>query len=289
MNKDRLIYIPAGPIANYQNGNMRNRLYYHSLRKDLTNLAFLKHLKFSGFLVSMHQSGTHWLKYMLAVAIAKEYGLPMPQYNHANDIIRGPKDPLIYENSPHIGSSHSIPHPLLRSTIFRSVVRLPRYIVLIRDIRYSLISNFEKWQSRYNCSFSEYLRGDVKGRRFNNDIWWCMRFMNAWGRLIEKYPDDHLSVRYEDLTGNTIHQVITINNFWGLGVKDEHLEYAIRESTKDKMLLKHDPGRPAGEIRKDARSHEDIFNAEDTDFFNKTCANYLDYSFGYTHPRRGCA
>ncbi len=263
---------------------MRTGFYYHSLRKDLTNLAFLRHLKFSGFLVSMHQSGTHWLKYLLAVAIAREYSLPMPQYNHANDIIGGPRDPRLYDNAPCLASSHSIPHPLLKSSIFRSMVKLPRYVVLIRDIRYSLISNYEKWRNRYNCSFSEYLRGDIKGRRFNNDIWWCIRFMNAWGQLIEKYPDDHLLVKYEDLTNDSLAQVRKINNFWDLGIREDYLIFAIQESTKDKMLLKHDPDRPEGEIRMESKTFEAIISDEDKLFFNNTCAGYLDYGFGYSYP-----
>ena len=262
---------------------MRDGFYYQSFRKDLTNFAFLRHLKYSGFLVSMHQSGTHWLKYLLAVAIAKEYCLPMPQYNHANDIIGGPKDPRMYDNAPRLANSHSIPHPLIKSYIFRSLVKLPRYVVLIRDIRNSLISNYEKWRNRYNCSFSEYLRGNIKGRRFSNDIWWCIRFMNAWGYLAEKFPEDHLLVKYEDLTNDTLAQVSRINVFWDLGLREEFINYAIKESTKDKMLLKHDPGRPAGEIRTETKTFEEITDEEDRIFFNRACANFLDYGFDYKY------
>jgi hypothetical protein len=262
---------------------MRTGFYYQSSRKDLTNFAFLRHLKYSGFLVSMHQSGTHWLKYLLAVAIAKEYCLPMPQYNHANDIIGGPKDPRLYDNAPRLASSHSIPHPLLKLSIFRTMVKLPLYVVLIRDIRNSLISNYEKWRNRYNCSFSEFLRGNIRRRRFNNDIWWCIRFMNAWGRLIEKYPNNHLLVKYEDLTNDTLAQANRINNFWGLGIREDFLNFAIQEATKDKMLLKHDPDRPAGEVRTEIKTFEEFTNEDDRVFFYQTCTNYLDYRFGYKY------
>ena len=234
----------------------------------------------------MHQSGTHWLKYLLAISIAKEYRLPMPQYNHANDIIGGPKDPRLYDDSPRLASSHSIPHPLLKSYLFRSILGLPRYVVLIRDIRYSLISNYEKWRIRYNCSFSEYLRGNVKGRRFNNDIWWCIRFKNSWGRLIEKYPKDHLLVKYEDLTNDTLSQIKRINDFWLLGIRKDYLSFAIKESTKDKMLLKHDPDRPEGEIRTEIKTFEEITSEDDRTFFNNTCANYLNYNYGYSYPTK---
>ena len=61
----------------------------------------------------MHQSGTHWLKFMLANALSYQYGSPPPAYNHANDIIGGPRDAIVYPQLPRLISSHSMPHPLL--------------------------------------------------------------------------------------------------------------------------------------------------------------------------------
>ncbi len=257
--------------------------YYNCFRKDLTNFSFLRHRKFSGFLVSMHQSGTHWLKHMLAIAIADEYELPMPQYNHANDIIGGPKDPRLYPHAPKLASSHTIPHPLLRSKLFRTFVKFPRYVILVRDVRASLISNYEKWETRYHCKFSEYLRGDIRGRKFTNDIWWCIHFLNSWGYLSQKYPLETLIVRYEDLTQNTLAQLERINIFWDLSIGNQSFLLAIKESSKEKMLKKHDPIRPGIAVRKTTRTNEEVFTDADNVLFRDICKKYLRYNFGYDY------
>lgn len=70
---------------------------------------------------------------MLASAIARDYGLPPPQYNHANDIIGGPRDPIRYPRAPWLASSHSIPHPLVGSRWLRRAEPAP-YVILIRNI-----------------------------------------------------------------------------------------------------------------------------------------------------------
>ena len=50
------------------------------LRRDALNFSLLKHRHCEGSMVSMHQSGTHWLKHMLAVAIAAKHGLEPPRH-----------------------------------------------------------------------------------------------------------------------------------------------------------------------------------------------------------------
>ncbi len=211
---------------------------YHSLRRDISNFSLIKHRGFDGFLISMHQGGTHWLKHMLAMALTKKYGLPAPEYIHANDVIAGPKNPRNNDILPHLVSAHSIPHLLLGNSLFRRLVKLPPYLVLVRDIRASLVSNFEKWKKQYQCDFREYLRGDVSGHRFNNDIWWCIRFCNSWGKLIERYPSNTLLVRYEDIKSSPLSELQKINQYWKLELSDEHLLFAISESSKEKMAKK---------------------------------------------------
>ena len=162
---------------------------YHCLRRHVSNFSLVKRRHFDGMLISMHQSGTHWLKHMLASALTDKYGLPAPQYIHANDVIAGPKDKRLSDVMPHLVSAHSIPHALFRSKLFHSHVSLPPYVVLVRDIRASLVSNYEKWKDHYACEFEEFLLGDVSGQRFNNDIWWCIRFFNRWGEVIFQTND----------------------------------------------------------------------------------------------------
>ncbi len=263
------------------NKRMITAFYYHSLRRDLSNFSLLKHRHAHGFIVSMHQSGTHWLKYALAIAMARQWDLPPPQYNHANDYIPGPKGEAVYPQMPRIVSSHSIPHALLRSAWFRQLFFMPRFVILVRDMRASLVSNYEKWKDRYAVDFSDYLRGDPGGCRFNSDIWWCLRFYNAWGRIAARFPANHLVVRYEDMLRDPRRHLECVSQFFELDLDGPHLDYAVQASGRERMAGKHDPSRPPGEISTHQRDALSWFSDADQRFFNACCERFLHYRFGY--------
>ena len=263
------------------------RFLYHSLRRDISNFSLLKHRDYTGFLITMHQSGTHWLKHMLATAIARTYGLPPPRYNSSNEIIGGIRDPFDCPGVPHIVCTHSIPHLLVGVPAVRRWISFPPYVVLVRDIRASLVANYEKWKARYACGFSEFLRGDVSGRRFNSDIWWCIRFCNAWGRVRARFPDSTLAVRYEDLSRDALGELRRISNFWGLGLREEALAEAVAESGKEDMARKRDPATPAGVdvVRNDPRDYAHWFGRDDEEFLRETCRRFLRHDFGNDYSR----
>lgn len=269
---------------------MSLKFYYDFYRRDLTNLSFLKYRMFEGFIVTMHQSGTHWLKHILACAIARDKNLQPPQYTYASDMIGGHKDPVKYPGIPMFGHSHSIPSILILSGLLRKIVRQPRYVILVRDLRNILVSHYEKYKHEYKCNFSDYLRGDVSNRRFGSDIWWCIRFQNAWGRVLEKYPDKCLLMKYEHLMADTLQEIKNINNFLGLNLSDDALSYGVEESTKDKMKAK--PLKPAYKMKKkhnrvvvrtDSGTYDKLFSDDDLSFFNETCKKFLKHDFGYKY------
>lgn len=266
---------------------MSLRFHYHCLRRDISNFSLLRHRDYTGFLVSMHQSGTHWLKHMIAVAIAAHHGLPPPRYSHANDIIGGVRDIPAHGRGPRLVSSHSIPHLLVGSAVLRRCIRLPHYVVLVRDMRASLVANYEKWKDHYGCSFSEFLRGDMGGRRFNNDLWWCIRFCNAWGRIVRRFPDTTLVVRYEDLQLDPLRELARIDAFWKLELGTAALTLGVSESSKDKMAAKRDPETPGGVtvVRRDDRPAAAWFAAGDREFFAAACRRLLRHDFRYDYER----
>lgn len=266
---------------------MSLRFHYHCLRRDISNFSLLRHRDYTGFLVSMHQSGTHWLKHILATAIAARYGLAPPCYSHANDIIGGVHDPRPDARGPALVSSHSIPHLLVASRWLRRLMRFPPYVVLVRDIRGSLVANHEKWKGHYGCPFSEFLRGDMRGKRFNNDLWWCIRFCNAWGRVSGRFPDQTLVVRYEDLQADPLHELMRIDQFWKLDLGAAVLALGVSESSKDRMAAKRDPGTPGGVtvVRHDDRPATGWFGPGDREFFSAACRGLLRYDFGYDYGR----
>jgi len=259
--------------------------HFHRLRRALGNFSLLQHRHCAGHLASMHQSGTHWLKFMLASALARHYGVPGPKYNHANDLIGGPHDRPEYPQLPRLLSAHSIPHPLLSLRITHAVWRLPPYAVLVRDIRASLVSNYEKWRARYDCPFSEFLRGDPAGRRYNSDIWWCFRFLNAWEAVRRTAPERVLVLRYEDLQQDTPAGLARVAAHFGLALQAEDIAVGIAAGTKDQMAAREDPARPKGAVNAGARAVADYFSAEDRQWFTAQCARYLASDYGYDYAR----
>ena len=258
---------------------------YHCLRRDISNFSLVKRRQFDGVLISMHQSGTHWLKHMLACALTDKHGLPPPEYIHANDVIAGPRDRRMNDLIPHLVSAHSIPHALFRSKLFHSCVSLPPYVVLVRDIRATLVSNYEKWKEHYQCDFEEFLLGDISGQRFNNDIWWCIRFCNMWGAIQARVPGSLLLVRYEDLRKSTLEELQRINRYWQLQLADNTLERAIAASSKEAMSLKKDPDTPFGVnvVRNDGKPWKDWFEGKNAALVSELCDAFLKYDHGYDY------
>ena len=107
-------------------------------RADQANFFLYQYRCVDGFLITGKNSGTHWLKFMLSCALAKQHGVPPPRHAsgpEADAIISHPRWPHRHSQMPWIGSSHTIPSVafswlwLTRRFPFRPVV------VLVRDIR----------------------------------------------------------------------------------------------------------------------------------------------------------
>lgn len=255
----------------------------HNLRHGLGNFTLLKHRDCAGHLVSMHQSGTHWLKFMLATALARQYGVPGPQYNHANDIIGGPKDPVRYPVLPRLLSSHSIPHLSLRHAAMHRLFGLPRYVVLVRDLRASLVSNYDKWRTRYACSFSTFLEGDPAGRRYNSDIWWCFRFLNGWNSVRAAVPARVLILRYEDLRADPHAGLARVAAHLDLNLAPVALELGVMAASKAAMAAREDPLRPPGAVNIEEKDPFAYFSTADRQRLTALCARYLEDGYGYDY------
>lgn len=259
--------------------------HFHRLRRALGNFSLLAHRDCAGHLASMHQSGTHWLKFMLASALARHYGVAGPQYNHANDFIAGPHDAVAHPALPRLYSAHSIPHPLLTLAVTHRVWGLPPYAVLVRDIRASLVSNYEKWRARYACPFGEFLRGDPRGRRYNSDIWWCFRFLNGWHAVRRVVPARILVLHYEDLQQFPVERLTALAAHFRLPLDRDDIAAGVAAGTKDRMAALEDPGRPKGAVNTGERRVHDYFSAADREWFAAQCAHYLDDAWGYDYSR----
>lgn len=261
---------------------MNAGLTLQMLRRDLSNLSLLRRRGFDGHIVSMHQSGTHWLKYLLAMVICRSFDVPEPEHIADNSVVGHPQS-IPEHAGPIIVHSHSIPSPLVHSTPFRQLVTYPRYVVLVRDIRATLVSHYEKWKRRYGISFAEYLRGDVTGRRFDKDIWWDIRFINAWSSVMCRLPDATLLVHYEALKRKPDIGLAQICEFFSIPVDREIIEQALAASSKKHMSAKERPDEELRVVRVASKHPFESYAQDDRRFVTQMCSRYLRDPLGYDY------
>jgi hypothetical protein len=256
---------------------------WHAARRDWTNLSFRRHRHFDAYVVTMHQSGTHWLKYLLSLVLTREHGLPAPATIGDSIVIGGPRDRPRYAVSPRLGMSHTIPSPVLGPALAIPALGFPRYLVLIRDLRDALVAHYRKWDARYGCPFPEYLRGDVADRRFDKDLWWDLRFLNAWGRLARAHPARVQVLRYEDLRDDPAAILGRIVEFFAIPLREPAaaIAYAVGEATKDKMAHKETGELGLTIVRDEVRSWDEWYGPDDRRWLGAICRRFLEFDFGY--------
>ena len=253
------------------------------LRRELGNFSLLRSRHCVGQIVSMHQSGTHWVKFMLANALTAQYELPPPQFNHANDIIGGPKDAIIYPNLPRLIASHSMPQRWVVLPVVRTFLPFPRYVLLVRDIRASLVSNYRKWQTRYDEPFSTYLRGDPSGKRYNSDIWWNKKFLNAWRRFLLAHPDRVCTIRYEEVSASTAEHLQQISEFLKLELSSNAIQAGVDAGSREVMAQRDDPNRPPGAVQSESVDWRSFYTDDDRRWFELFAHEHLVDSYGYDY------
>lgn len=255
------------------------RLY--TLNRRWTNASLLFRRSFDGHIVSMQQSGSHWIKNMLANSFVKIYGLPPLAHIQDDSIIGHTKSPPVHKNIPQIVHSHGYPHAL---TLRVPGLHYPRYLVLVRDLRSSLVSHYERFRGDYGgCSFGEYLRGDVRQEKFHSDIWSRIRFMNEWGRVLARNPGRVMALRYEDMKKDAAASLRAALGFFGVaGATEDIIAWAVAESSREKMAGKPNPGVATVVVRKEDRLPLTAYFTEENEaFFETAVRRYLRHDFGY--------
>jgi len=262
--------------------DLRNRW---SMSRDIVKLSCLRYRDYDGYFASMHQSGNHWMRHLLGTVIAIQHDLPAPEHLADMRLIGEPRCPTRIPGIPRLVFSHKICSSLVHSAAPRALVKFPRYVIMVRDLRTMLVSHFERFKERYQMSFSEYLRGDVTGRRFDCDIWDSIRFLNAWGRVCDRMPGQTLVLKFEDLRADVVSQTSKVWEFLKLPpVERSVLERAAAASTKDKMKSKEDRVRKQGTVvRADGGDPLARYSPKDRAYFMEMCDRYLRHSFGYDY------
>lgn len=257
------------------------------LRADLANFFLFQHRDVHAFLITGKNSGTHWVKFMLSVAIAEQFGVAAPFYasGPAGDAIIGhPRWPSAHPGLPRIGSSHTIP-----SRAFAWRTRLldhPPVVVFVRDIRQAMLSNFVKWQQHYGGTLADYVRGDPLGRRHVADVWWYVHFFNRWGDVARARPHNTLIVRYEDLQACPRYWLERIASHLRVPLDEAALAAGLRFTSREALQSRLDPTHaetiiPAVGARSAVR-----FSEADEHAFAAILSRHLRHRLGYDYPVR---
>jgi len=249
-----------------------------------TNFSVLRHRKFDGFLVTSKNSGTHWVKYMFAVALADTHGVPRPQYFSENAVrpyIGWPKDEVTFPELPRLAFSHTIPHRLADWSWSRTLAGLPNYALCVRHPMAILASHHAKWEYDIQVDWLTYLRGDPSGRSYRCDLYWLARFWNRWGRIAAAYPDAMLTVRYEETLADPRGTLEAIARHWGITLAPDAIEAALAAGTKDAMEQKVDPEAEPNVLQRRKVPLEELFAGEAMDIYRERVAGLFDHDLGY--------
>jgi|GEM_PF-1315191 len=266
-----------------------------SFNRQVFNPTVIKHHQFDCHIATAKQCGTHWIKYMLSLVLCKIHDLPYPENIRADSVVGHTKTPPIYKDIPQIAVTHSHPHYLLRIPSIITMIDLPKLIVLVRDPRDILVSSYEKTKGTYlnkkvygdeskHVSFSEYLRGDVRGYTRIEDIWGLTLFFNSWGAISNNKALTLKQVQYEEMIADPKQILADICVFIGIqGATAQILNAVIDETSRDKMKKRIDPTEAKAEksVNLKIRNFKDWYNQEDRKFTDAVFSKHLKYNFGY--------
>lgn len=252
------------------------------------NFSVLRHGAFDGFLITSKNSGTHWIKYMFAIALADTYGIERPRYfseNATRPYISWPKDSPVFARIPRLAFSHTIPHRLADWSWARRLAGLPPYALCLRHPMSVLASHHAKWEYDIRVDWLEYLRGDPDGRKYRCDLYWLARFWNRWGEIADRFADSVLLVRYEDTRADPAATIEAIARHWGVSLRPESIDAAVAEGSKEAMSARIDPDAEPNVLQNRQVPLEELFSGEAMDIYTQRIRAFFRYDFGYDLTR----
>lgn len=254
------------------------------VRHDLFRMSLLWQRDADGYFATGQQSGSHWISNLMAAAISRQYGVEKLDHIRDKSIISHPRMLQRYPHLPRLVRTHHAPSPLVHCAPVRSLVKFPKYVVLLRDIRASIVSRFERQTEELaGISFSESLRDhSLWGRSTKWDLYKRIVFFNAWGDVARRLPEQTLLVHYENIRENTVGELERIWRFLDLPISDSSIfAQAVAECTKDRMAARDPHINNIVLVRKDDRDPVEWFSPADREYFSMRCRQLLRHSFGY--------
>ncbi len=254
------------------------------VRDDLSRFHLLHYAdRVDGFLISGHNSGTHWLRFMLSTAIAHRLELPRPACSSGpqSDLYIGnARHPRRFPQAPRIGSSHHMPSRLVALLGAVGLVRLPPVVLLVRHIPDSLLSYFFKWREAKRLGPLDGYLAKAPSRK-GVDLWWFIRFFNRWGLLRRVFPGSVMVVRYEDVRREPETWVRRIWSHWGVTLDEADLAAAMSVSTRTAVQAHLDP-EYGEDVAPDPQARVAVAYAEpEMALLLQHLAQHLRCDFGY--------
>jgi hypothetical protein len=257
------------------------RFLLKALKKPMQTIAFVRFFIFrpnTYILSTMHQSGTHWLQVLLANILSKNFNLENVSDIHAKNIIPYYPHSFLYDKD------YSVPK-ILHSHHNRNLFFFNKpTILLVRDIRDSLVSQYEKYNkaNKTDISFSIFLRKEsedlVAGwQTFPSRV----EFLNSWS------GQNVLIVRYEDLKNDLIRELKRITSHIDIDINKDILDFAIEESSFKKMKkMQANESETRFAINKGVVGrYKEYFSNEDMIYFQKYIIDNLQDSYGYNYEK----
>lgn len=254
------------------------------VRDDLSRFHLLHYGdRVDGFLISGHNSGTHWLRFMLSAAIASRLNLPRPAYSSGpeSDVYIGhARHHRRFPQAPKIASSHHMPSRLIALLGSFGLLRLPPVVLLVRHIPDSLLSYFFKWRDAKQLGeLDAYLAR--RPRAQGVDIWWFIRFFNRWGALKRVFPRQVLVVRYEDVASDPQTWVRRIWAHWGVELDEADLAAASAVSSHAVVRAHLDPAYGEDVAPDRAARLACRFAEREAALLERRLGRHLRHAFGY--------
>lgn len=248
------------------------------------NGSVFRHGRLKGMLVTSKNSGTHWIKYMLSVALAETYGIEPPKYfseASTQDYIGSPKHVSRFPELPPLAFAHTIPHALFDRSWLHKMANLPDYVLQVRHPMQILSSHFHKWNYELQTDWPTYLKGDPSGKLYRCDLYWLARFWNRWGELLERFPKKILRVQYEEVQADPGRALKAISDHWGIGLTASAIELALQEGTKEAMARKIDPEAEKNVLQRRNDSLPELFQGKSLEIYQDIVGEYFRYDLGY--------
>lgn len=254
------------------------------LRHDLFRMSLIWQRDADGYFATGQQSGSHWISNLMASAICQQYGVEQLDHIRDKSIICHPRMSQRHAHLPRLVRTHHAPSPLVHCAPARALLKFPKYVVLLRDIRASIVSRYERQTEELaGISFSDSLRDhSLWGRGTKWDLYKRFVFFNAWGDVARRMPEQTLLVHYENVRRDTAAELERIWRFLELPVTDTAIfARAAAECTKERMAQRDPHINNIVLVRKDERDPVDWFSPADREYFSRRCAELLRHDFGY--------